>query len=325
MKLIVVTALLFFSPFAYATISWEQTCASVKDLAMPASDLPPATVAVADKCDAEALYYGIGAKVDFIAARYCAIKQVKEELVFGGNAILMMIYANGAGVARNFDLAIHYACLVDGAPAEVQGRIEHLSELKEKKWEGNDFDLCDDITSGFMGGHCAAHKARMESVKRDQRFAAVAAKVPSGQKALLDTLKAASDGFIKARVDNEVDLSGTARSSFQIQEEKILNEDFVQMLEAYAKGKGHSYSENKAKELDEKMAKALAAIRATSAGQQKGWGTITSQGIDVAQKAWEGYRDAFAAYASARDKKVKPSSVKGWLTAKRIHMLKSWH
>jgi hypothetical protein len=324
MKILTVLLLLLATTSVATTATWEETCKNVKDLTMPASDQIPENVKAPEKCDAEALYYGIGAKADPVAARYCAISQVRDEIVFGGNAILMMLYANGIGVTRNFDLAIHHACLVGGAPAEVEARVKHLLDLKAKKWDGRDFDLCDDITSGFMGGHCAAHRARLVSVQRDKRLAAIADKVPAEHKSLFDALLSASDGFVNVRVDNEVDLSGTARSAFQIKERTILNEDFIQMLEAYAKGKGRRYSEKEASELDNKMKQALAAIQKIPAEVQKGWGTVTGQKIETTQKTWEVYRDAFATYASARDKKVTPSSVKAWLTAKRIHMLKSW-
>jgi hypothetical protein len=40
--------------------------------------------------------------------------------------LLTMIYANGKGAARNFDLALKFACEVDGAPAENGYRLEHL-------------------------------------------------------------------------------------------------------------------------------------------------------------------------------------------------------
>ena len=44
---------------------------------------------------------------------------------------------------------------MDGAPAENQGRFEHLQKLQKQNWQGSDFSLCDDATSGFMEGWCA--------------------------------------------------------------------------------------------------------------------------------------------------------------------------
>jgi hypothetical protein len=62
-------------------------------------------------CDAEASYYGIGRAADFVAARRCAFAQIsnKEESIFGGEDILMMIYANGKGVHANLTVAMTVA------------------------------------------------------------------------------------------------------------------------------------------------------------------------------------------------------------------------
>ena len=103
-------------------------------------------------------------------ARACAYVELAEGdgEVFGRSRVLMMIYATGIGGTQNLNLAIHLACETEGAPAEMEGRVAHLERLKGAKGSKVKFDLCDDVTSGYMSGHCAGHDQRMAAAKRDR-------------------------------------------------------------------------------------------------------------------------------------------------------------
>ena len=105
----------------------KAVCRRLRGLTPPAADRPDAATAVAltPSCNAEALYYGIGIPADPVRARECAfIEQDAGKASpydagrFGGTAMLMTIYANGVGAARDLDLATALACQVDGAAAE---------------------------------------------------------------------------------------------------------------------------------------------------------------------------------------------------------------
>src|SRR4051812_24469275 len=137
----------------------------------PAADKPDAKIAASLKgCDSEKLYYGIGMKADPVRARQCAFLEMQrepDEGVFAGRTMLMTIYANGVGAKRDLDVATHLACGLEGAPAEVDGRVTHLAELKAKNWAGHDFDFCDDITSGLAMGYCADHAASVAAPVRE--------------------------------------------------------------------------------------------------------------------------------------------------------------
>lgn len=65
---------------------------------LPDADRPSAAeVSALRGCDSEAEYYGIGRAPDPVRARKCAFVEIESAAppVFGGNAILMMVYANG--------------------------------------------------------------------------------------------------------------------------------------------------------------------------------------------------------------------------------------
>ena len=324
--------LLSFQNAATAVASELETskeCIPNKNIKIPESDRPTAS----DKkelvhCKSEALYYGIGMPVDFVAARKCAFIEMDagNELIFGGSSILMTIYANGKGVKRNLDIAFKLACAVEGAPAEVAGRLEHLLGLKTNKGK-TDFDLCDDITSEFMMGACRAHGEQIIAVERNKRIKTYHEKlVGKTVIAAFEHLQTKSDSFIEARVNNEVDLSGTARAMFMIEEESILKEDFVQMLEKFSKGKANKYTlkdkEDRDKKLDVSLDKIKKAnVKIDENSSMGAWGTVTSEGVFRSQAAWEEYRNAWVDFIKLNYPKLDSSTVWTWLTIKRIHML----
>jgi hypothetical protein len=134
-------------------------CARVIGARPPRADLPtPAQSAALKGCDAEELYYGGRIPADPVKARLCAFAQAggdgeaDSDALFSGRTVLMMLYANGMGVPRNLDLAIHYACNIEGAPMESDGRVNHLAGLRDEGPGEQPFDFCDDITSGLAQG-----------------------------------------------------------------------------------------------------------------------------------------------------------------------------
>ncbi len=114
----------FCSAFSQSTISDPgalKMCASVKDVKLPAADRPtPAEEKALAKCVSADLYFGFGQTSDPVKARKCAYAEMdrNDKTPIGGKAILMMVYANGNGAARNFDAAIKLACSIGGAPGD---------------------------------------------------------------------------------------------------------------------------------------------------------------------------------------------------------------
>ena len=149
----------------------SQDCKKVKITDFPAKDRPSAFAREQLKGkQSYKYYYGIGVAVDYVKARRIAFiemeKKGNNEGDFEGSSILMMLYANGFGVKRNLDLSIRLACAnVGGANAEVEGRVQHLKEMKS---DGSDevFDICDDITSGYMEGMCQSIHSEKADIER---------------------------------------------------------------------------------------------------------------------------------------------------------------
>ena len=302
--------------------AWKASCRRAAAVALPAADQPDvATQKQLAGCTSEALFYGVGQKADPDRARLCAYveRAAGDGVVFGGSAMLMTIYATGVGAPRSVPLAIRFACDLDGAPAEMEGRIAHLEALGRGDPKGPaTFDLCDDVTSGFMQGHCAAHQQRIEQAKRDQRYAARLATWTPDQRAAFQRLRATADGFFRARAESEVDLSGTARAALQIQAETELETGFEALLALLERGQApHASAEDFAgadRALNE-------AYRKIMKGQDPVSGTVTKAGVRRAEKSWVKYRDGWVALARIKFPVADSRGLKAWLTRQRSEML----
>lgn len=193
-------------------------------------------------CDSEALYYGIGMPADPAKARKCAIVERTHTSdgpplsLFDAEGMLMMIYANGRGARRNFDIAIHMACQLDDAPAAMDARISHLLELRQKGWTGSNFGSCDDITSGMSGGICANHAARLGEQDRESRIRQMALRWSKAQRALFDH---AYNSFVDyAGTAHEMDCwRGTAQAQCAIDGSEADIERFLKRIETLIRGR----------------------------------------------------------------------------------------
>jgi uncharacterized protein YecT (DUF1311 family) len=298
-------------------------CRKLLDYPTPsASELNATETTALDGCDSEALYYGIGMAPDPAKARKCALFEVKDgdDSPFGGRTMLMTVYANGHGAKRDLDLATHLACQIDGAPAERDGRVRHLAELKAKGWTGSGFDYCDDITSGLAMGYCEDHAARLADVARERGFGGVAAGLSPDARTALPGLRKAHDTFADAHSSGELDLSGTARAAISIAAEQKLKDELLDMLQRLGSGRAPAYGHAQYLAADARL---NAAYRKRLAGiaRDNGPGGVTKAGVREAQRAWIRYRDAFLAFAATAYPKVSRDSLAAWITDKRIAML----
>jgi len=299
-------------------------CPAALALPVPAEHRPDPTAAAALKgCSSEALYYGIGKPADPERARQCAFLELDagDGVVFGGSAMLMTIYANGVGAPRNLDLALRFACLVASAPAELEARVDRLRRMKREQWKGTNFHLCDEITSGSMGGHCAAHDQRKKQPRRDAKVRGLLASFSDADRAAFTRLRAAADSYFKARTSNEVDLSGTARGALVIAEENALEKSLAAALDHLEKKRTLPA---KVPPLAETDAALNVEYRRVQAVKEPIWGTVDKAGITRTQRLWLKYRDAFVAFARQRYPTLPSDQLQSWLTGVRTGMLKEF-
>ncbi|QWV94670.1 DUF1311 domain-containing protein [Geomonas oryzisoli] len=302
---------------------WEGVCKKVEKMQLPVKDRPDAEAAKSlDKCESANLYYGFDITPDPTKARHCAYLEIDrgDDIVFGGSAILMMIYANGNGVKKNPDFAIKFACKLDGAPAEMEYRIQHLLDLKKTKG-GKAFDLCDDITSGYMQGHCAGREQRFADAKRKRNLDGILAKWGEKDKQEFALLKQSFDKFSEAHVRNEVDTTGTARAALQIEEESTLSKEFVNAVVQFEKGKLPRYTHAEFINTDRELNTVYGKIQSKKDFDS---GSVMQSDIKHTQRAWLKYREAWVAFGRQKYPQVTEESWRTWLTKKRIAMLKQF-
>ncbi len=238
--------------------------------------------------------------------------------MFGGSSLLMTMYANGRGAGRNYDLAIQFACRLGGAPAEMEGRILNLVTKKKMDWNGSNFDLCDDSTSGFMEGQCEAHRERFKEAERRRKTDAFIAKWNGSDRKAFGELRKAANAFFDLRTSSEVDLSGTGRAAFEIEEREYLENGFLALIELLEAGKLPFFSKERFEAADAKLNAIYAKIRLAPDFQH---GTVTKEGIKKTQRAWIAYRDAWVVFAAGKYLSVTRESIMAWLTRKRTAML----
>jgi hypothetical protein len=285
-------------------------CKSVRDLRPPAADLPTAAEEKALKdCDSQSFYYGLGGPRDLGKARKCALLELRNDpdpnpgRLLTGAGVLMNIYANGAGVPRNLDLATHMACSIPSAVAEIEGRVGRLQALKTQPGPAEPFDYCDNITSGIAGGECTGVTTTLAAMARDKRLGGVTAAWTPAQRQALANLRVAQRAFSDAH-QGEVDASGTGRYAFWIEATEEVDKFSDKLVAQLARGglpAGDAVSADRALNL---------AYRKALAEDVEGT-TVKPRDIRKAQRAWLKYRDAWIALSLA----LRPGQPTGAVTA----------
>ena len=312
-----------------ADVDGRQECAKLSSTEDPPADLPsPEERPELAACSSYDLYFGFGAPADSVKARKCAFiererGQKRPELVFGGAGLLAMIYANGKGVPRSFDLALKFACKVDGAPAENARRIAHLLQLQQENWAGENFNLCDDATSGFMQGWCAKLREDLVQVKRAKKLDAMTQTwTPKEQRAFKE-LQSAANAFFESSAGNEVDLSGTGRAAFQIEARACLRDAFLEALNRFERGQFPKYKPGDPEKADTQLDSLYKRIQ-SAPDKPIEFTTVTPEGILTAQTAWLRYREAWIEFGKLKYPGVPPEIWRAWLTQERVKMLQVW-
>ncbi|QNN47177.1 DUF1311 domain-containing protein [Thermomonas brevis] len=328
MRLALGLLLVFLAAPISAADQWpyETECRKWADVAIPQQDIGTAPT----DCDTRSLYYGEdghGRGRDDAAARRCAYRAraAGDADAFDGSGALMMLYANGRGVARNIPLAKRFACEYEGAPAEVESRLEHLDAIASGKDKAS-LDICDDITSGMMGGVCARRNADFARVIRSERRDALQASWTPAQRAALAALLKAADAYFESASYNEEDMSGTAHGAFAVEAYERLDIALLRDVERFETG---IRPDEKAADFPAADKALNAAYRRTLAALDAGkgdgafgeYGTIRSEGVRETERLWLRYRDAWVAFAATRYPDTAADIWRAWLSRVRAKAL----
>lgn len=301
---------------------WHRQCMRVAHLA-PSRAYAAAPGAEESYTKVTARYY---LKRDQVATTPREWRQVREQALAGrDDAVLMMLYANGYGVARDADRAIYHACRLNTAKAEMEGRIAYLSSGALAA-DTQPFDLCHHITSGRMGGVCAAIDAGRNGRVRDARLERFAAGLPPAARAPFAHLRKAADAFTRAST-SEVDQSGTGAAAFMSRHAEQRDEEFVQTLLNAASGRLARANATQFARLDRELNAQYRRLLATPSRNENHpkrlhFLTVTRDDVRAAERAWLAYRDAWRAYLLAAGAGKDLVAVQAELTRQRIVQLK---
>jgi uncharacterized protein YecT (DUF1311 family) len=296
--------------------AWYKQCMRVEKLA-PA----PASVKAPEDCDPIGLYdskrsQARTSQAEWEQVRACALAK-------NDNAVLMMLYANGYGIARDTERAIHHACMLDTAKAEMEGRIAHLAAPAAK---GAVFDLCDDITSGYMGAVCANRQEAQDARVREARLARATAGLSAASRFAFATLRQAAERYASAAGGGETDRQGSAGAAFAIEEEARLREQFMQAVLDTLAGKLAPASSADYAAHDRQLNRLYREVMAIHSAQADwpdriGESTIAHADVREAERAWLAYRDAFVAFRATLPSGSNADAIRSLLTVQRIGQL----
>lgn len=302
-------------PEVLRSTDWYRQCLRVKnEKPRQALDLKTGT---SGRCDASALYYDTrsmaqASDADWQRVHACAVRT-------NAHGVLMMLFANGAGMTPHFDLALKHACSIQSPVDEMKSRVQHL----RRRASGDDrapVDVCDDAAAD-MRGQCAAMRERQRDKSRSSELAALTRGWNAKEQLGLEMATKAAHYFAQHRVDYETDASSPSTRSLQLDVQAFELDQFAQdVLEAEA-GKAPRFSEAEFDSLEQKMNATYRQFMANRPASTSYLGTIRKSGVEKAQRAWLAYRDAMELYGSIRHPQVPGSGWRAQLTARRLKQL----
>lgn len=300
---------------------WYKQCMRVERL-QPAP--APAQVRAAQDCDAIDLYdrkrsQASTSQAEWDQVRACALAK-------NDNGVLMMLYANGYGVARDMDRAIHHACIVDYiAKAEMTSRVAHLAGAQA---QDKPIDVCDDITSGYMGAVCAQRRETQNGRTRNSRLERMERALPAASRAAFSKLRQAAERYASEAGSGENDARGTAAADFAFQRQAKLREQAMQAMLDTVAGKLPPASAEDFAQWDRQLNEAygrVMAIPSTQDGHPGRIGDSTIEHADVRkdQRLWLAYRDAFLAFRASLPSGPGADAIRTLLTSQRTAELRA--
>lgn len=286
-------------------------CQRVRYQRVPVLDQPRRTGPA--QCDARALYDDTRAMkapgdADWQAVRDCAFST-------GDNSVLMMLYANGDGVAPNLGLAMRFACSSPGTATEMQARLKNLVQRGARVR----IDQCDQAPGTTA---CAGVRERRGVKPRagDELGSLARGWAPKEQVGFEMALQAVRY-FAQHHRDNETDTSSVAHARVQAEVEAAELERFGRDVEEFQQGMLPSFSEADFAKLDAKMNETYRQFMQTAPAPDSYLGNIRKSGVEKTQQAWLAYRDAMELFTSIKYPAMSSSSLRALLTSRRLRQL----
>lgn len=316
-------ALVFPAYAEKAKISAEERCRSYIEVKIPEADKNGELSS--HGCSAEEYYFGVGEcarknKPDYRSARLEGFIERpqfdRSNTPYDGLPILMMIYANGKGVPRNYALATRFACEMGEDGLDL--RLDAL-ESASKEFSNNkavmDVDICQMVPDYIMEATCVIdNDSHFHVPRREKRLENIVSKWSPEKLESYWVLRKAAKDFFGVRCDQEVDQTGASRMRFSYEESRRLEDGFVELISEM--NKKHLRKSRKLMSVEAELQKTYLSLQASN------WkyGTVTAEDVAITQKSWIEYREAWLALA-----RVMRQNENAWrerLAAQRLAMLR---
>jgi len=294
---------------------WYRQCLRVQAYKPPPKDLVRRG---AERCDAAKLYYDTQNKadatdIDWAKVRACALRT-------NASGVLMMLYANGAGVMPNLNVAMKYACSIKSPVAEIKSRVAHV----QRKMNGADsspIDVCDDVATGEARDHCASNRERHQEKSRNKQLAALVQTWTPKEQLGFEMASKAAHYFAQHRSDFETGQSGGAKRALQLETMRAEQDRFVHDIQDVESGKAPAFSEAEFASIEEKLNQTYQRFMQRQPANASSPGTVRKSSVERTQHAWLAYRDAMELFGSIKYPSVPASGWRALLTARRLTQL----
>jgi uncharacterized protein YecT (DUF1311 family) len=299
----------------------QDPCTKYLKTPLPTEALAVAAPNAWPDCESYKSYNGLGRKMDYSATRQCAWSErlaqqadlepnYTAESLFGGSAMLTVLFANGEGVEQNKQLALRFACESDLSPDGMTGIIALPNEphVTQKK-----FVYCDYASSTADMNACAEYEDGITAQKRQNELDTLSSRWPQADKDALAALEKASEDYVQAHGEGEVYQGGTIRYLRMNGVEERQRDNFLAAVRKFESGQLPAGTEAEYKKADSDLNATYKSVLDLAARQNftEDYGDIRPEGIQKAERAWLKYRDAWVAFAKLHYPQTNSSA---WLT-----------
>jgi uncharacterized protein YecT (DUF1311 family) len=305
-----------------------QACKRVENVPIPK---PTLTV---QNCSAPRLYYGTTGKPDYAAALQCALadwpnKAYEDDFTTGSAGTLIMIYANGDGVPRNLEIALHAACIRARDNDDYDKLILDLLKLKTDPSEPK-FDFCEykDLILDRNSNDCDDIALELQAKHRDDALAKLMTRWTPQQRAAYEGMRKSQDAYVTAQ--NQIGnacLHGWGSTYAQPRMDNNLNDKLVEELTGFEQGQLPSSTRQDYliadKTLNLDYAKVMGNLRQALKSPIDPSCPVFTEPDDLqdSERAWIIYRDRWVVFAKTRWPQISADSWLTLLTQKRTEAI----
>lgn len=287
-------------------------------------------------CDSYKSYSGIGRKVDYEAARQCAWRERLAQQagleprytvlasIFGGSAMLTVLYANGEGVERNIPLALRFACEI---PLSDSALI-HISQLSETDTRNTKkFRYCDEVGNTFDLSDldfCAVCDLEIAGQRHIDILNTFMRRWTASDRRAFRAVQQSNEQYVEAHGRGEVYQGGTIRNLRTNSVEEHMRVKFLEAVQSFEHGHLPRGSKSDFQTADADLNATYKKLLALAAAQdfKSDDGLIKPGGIRDAQRAWLRYRDAWVSFAKVHYPSTGSDAWLTLLTSNRVWSLR---